>query len=194
MLCFPSNLTPQEEQARDIMVYLFNPVLKFIFLTQNYVTFRKYGFNSCRQTAILGAGYLRKLLPDYTIRVCEGQFLEHIDGKFTPYVHAFILAGKDERTLIIDLSRTEKRLLFTQAYPGIYPTTEDYKDMVLINFVPIDLDEMLNTNEPEFISGYIPRQLMEAIEGLIAELKELPEKEQLKFCDEIYSETTKLRR
>ena len=194
MLYLPSDLTPQEEQARDIMVHLFNPVLKFIFLNQNYVTFKQYGFNSCRQTAILGAGYLRKLLPDYNIRVCEGQFVERIDEKFTPYIHAFILASKNERTLIIDLSRTEKRLLFAPAWPGIYPTTDDYQDMILVNFVPIDLDEMLNTNEPEFISGYIPRQLMEAIEDLIAELKELPKKQQLEFCDKIYSETTRLRR
>ena len=194
MLCFESNLTKQEEKARDIMVYLFNPVLKFILLSEGYIQFRKYEFNSCRQTAILGAGYLRKILPDYNINVYEGQFVESINGVPVPYIHAFILASKDSRCLIIDLSRTEKRLLFTQVYPDIYPISEEYANMILLSFNQINLDEMLDSDTPEFITGYIPRQLMEAIENLIKELKQLPKEKQLEFCDQIYSETTKLRR
>ena len=50
-LCL-NQLTEQEEKARDKMVYLFNPVLKYILAHSKPEEFAKYGFNSCRQTAI----------------------------------------------------------------------------------------------------------------------------------------------
>lgn len=195
MLCFESNLTAREEKARDTMVYLFNPVLKMIFLETNPDEFRKYGFNSCRQTAILGAGYLRKLLPDYEISVYEGNFIEVINGIPTPYVHAYILANKDERHLLIDLSRTSKLLLFRHIVESsVYPTVGDYKDMSLISSKKLDLDSLLNTDCPEFYTEMIPRNLMKTIEILINDLRLVPEDKRLQFCDTIYKQTTELRR
>ena len=182
-------LSKQEEEVRDAMVYLFNPALKFILLSQGYDKFKLYGFNSCRQTAILGAGYLRKLLPDYTIHVYEGLFKEDIE-----YYHAFITAEKNGRELIIDLSRTTKKLLFDEIYPNIYPLHDDYKDVRLISKIEYNLDDMLNTDEPEFLTGYKPKEFMKMLECFIEEIKLLSKDQQLAFCDKIYSQTTLLRR
>ena len=49
MLCFESRLTEQEEKARDEMIYLFDPVLKFILLNKGYDEFKRYGFNSVKE-------------------------------------------------------------------------------------------------------------------------------------------------
>lgn len=194
MLCFEANLTKEEEKARDEMVYLFNPVLKFLLMNSNPTEFLRYGCNSCRQTAILGAGYLRKLLPDYDFRVYEGHFIEKINGRCTPYDHAFIVAHKGDRHLVIDLSRTTKKLLFTESYLNIYPEIEDYEDVVKIGQDLLNLDELLNTDEPEFFTGWKPSKFMEIITVMIDVLKKKPKEEQLKFCDSVYSKTTTLRR
>lgn len=195
MLCFESHLTKQEEKARDIMVHLFNPVLKFILLNSSKGEFEKYGFNSCRQTAIFGAAYLRKLLPEYDFRVYEGQFVEEENEILTPYVHAFIIAtSPDSRRLIIDISRTTKKLLFTEVYPNIYPSFGDYENVFKLWEKEIDLDEMLNMEEQEYLTGFKPKDLMEMIEALIEDVEALPKEKQLQFCDIIYSRTTQLRR
>lgn len=196
MLYFESNLTKQEQEARDIMVYLFNPVLKFILMSSNPLEFVRYGCNSCRQTAILGAGYLRKLLPDYEFRVYEGHFLENKDGKITPYDHAFIIACKDngKRHLIIDLSRTTKKLLFSESYINLYPQIEDYEDVIKIGQDLINLDAMLETDEPEYFTNKKPRELLEMIETLIEDLKACSKEHQMYFCDTVYKNTTALRR
>lgn len=194
MLCFESNLTKQEEEARDIMVYLFNPVLKFIFMETNPEEFARYGFNSCRQTAIFGGCYLRELLPDYEIALYEGKFVEYENGKVIPYEHAFLIATKDSRSLIVDLSRTEKRLLFTKIYPGIYPNTEEYKQVALINMNRLSLDEMINMTGVEYYTSMKPLDLYDNIKYLMNELSKKGQEEVFKFCDKIYEQTTKLRR
>lgn len=195
MLYFDANLTEQEEKARDTMIYLFNPVLKFLLMNGNPTEFFKYGCNSCRQTAILGAGYLRNLLPSYNISVYEGSFIEKLNGEYVPYEHAFIVASKDNRNLVIDLSRTSKRLLFQETNANmVYPEIEDYDDVVKIGQERLDLDDLLNTDCPEYFTGWKPDKLMEIIKVMIDVLKAKPEEEQLKFCDSIYSKTTKLRR
>lgn len=194
MLYFESNLTEQETKARDIMVYLFNPVLKLLLKTCNPDEFKRYGYNSCRQTAILGAGYLRKLLPDYQFKVYEGHFVEQINGVNTPYDHAFIIAQKDDRHLVIDLSRTTKKLLFSETYSNIYPEIEDYEDVIKIGQDLLDLDELLNTEEPEYFTHMKPRELMTIIENIVTTFQKYPEDIRLAFCDQVYSETTMLRR
>lgn len=195
MLYFEASLTEQEEKARDIMIYLFNPVLKFILMESNPKEFARYGYNSCRQTAILGAGYLRKLLPDYELSVYEGSFIEKINGEHTPYTHAFIIASKGNRNLVIDLSRTTKRLLFQETNDNmIYPEIEDYDDVVKIGQERLDLDDLLNTDCPEYFTGWKPSKFMEVISEMIDALKAKSTKRQLEFCDYIYFQTTKLRR
>lgn len=192
-LCL-NQLTEQEEKARDKMVYLFNPVLKYILAHSKPEEFAKYGFNSCRQTAILGAAYLKKFLPDYQITPYEGLFFENLPTGLEQYIHAFILASKDKRCLLIDLSRTTKRLMFSEALSQLYPCVEDYKDMILVNKKLINLDKMIYTDEPEYFTGKKPVELLEIIDVLIRDLEQKDKIEQDAFCDTIYGLFTKLRR
>lgn len=194
MLYIDAKLTEQEEKARDEMIYLFNPVLKFILLTSNTEEFIKYGCNSCRQTAILGAGYLRKLLPDYKFDVYEGHFIERKDDKDIPYDHAFIVAHKDERYLLIDLSRTTRKLIFQETMPNLYLGIEDYDDVIQTGQDLLDLDALLDMAEPEYFTRKKPKELMAIIESIIGGLKVLSKEEQLRFCDKVYSQTTALKR
>ena len=52
-LCL-NQLTEQEEKARDIMVYLFNPVIKYVLANPKPMEFAKYGLNGCRQAGRVG--------------------------------------------------------------------------------------------------------------------------------------------
>lgn len=194
MLYLEANLTEQEEKARDIMVHLFNPVLKFILLTSNREEFLRYGCNSCRQTAILGASYLRKLLPDYVIEAHEGHFVEKVEDKDIPYDHAFIVAHKDDRYLLIDLARVDKKLIFCETYPNLYLQVEDYEDVIMTGEDLLDLDALLNMTEPEYFTRKKPKELMAIIESVIGGLQSLSKEEQLSFCDKVYSQVTRLKR
>ena len=189
-----NHLTKQEEKARDIMVYLFNPVLKYVLANAKPMEFAKYGFNSCRQTAILGAAYLQYVLPDYCIVPYEGLFSEDLPNGNEQYIHAFILASKDDRCLLIDLSRTTKRLMFGECTSTLYPLIEDYKDMVLINKNPINLKQMIETDVEEYFTNMKPIMLLDMISTLIKEVQSMPKHEQNKFCDMVYAMFTQLRR
>ena len=192
-LCL-NQLTEQEEKARDKMVYLFNPVLKYILVHSKPEEFAKYGFNSCRQTAILGAAYLQKLLPDYNIVPYEGLFIENLPNGIEQYIHAFILANKDKRNILIDLSRTTKRLIFHEAFEFLYPLVEEYKNMILINKNLINLHDMIYTDEPEYFTNKKPIEVLEIINTLIDDLQQKEQIERDKFCDIIYELFTELRR
>ena len=192
-LCL-NQLTEQEEKARDKMVYLFNPVLKYILAHSKPEEFAKYGFNSCRQTAILGAAYLQKLLPDYNIVPYEGLFIENLPNGIEQYIHAFILANKDKRNILIDLSRTTKRLIFHEAFEFLYPSVEEYKNMILINKNLINLHDMIYTDEPEYFTNKKPIEVLEIINTLIDDLQQKEQIERDKFCDTIYRLFTELRR
>lgn len=192
-LCL-NQLTEQEEKARDKMVYLFNPVLKYILAHFKPEEFAKYGFNSCRQTAILGAAYLQKLLPDYNIVPYEGLFIENLPNGIEQYIHAFILANKDKRNILIDLSRTTKRLIFHEAFEFLYPLVEEYKNMILINKNLINLHDMIYTDEPEYFTNKKPIEVLEIINTLIDDLQQKEQIERDKFCDTIYRLFTELRR
>ena len=189
-----NHLTKQEEKARDIMVYLFNPVLKYVLANAKPMEFAKYGFNSCRQTTILGAAYLQYVLPDYYIVPYEGLFSEDLPNGNEQYIHAFILASKDDRCLLIDLSRTTKRLMFGECTSTLYPLVEDYKDMVLINKNPINLKQMIETDVEEYFTNMKPIMLLDMISTLIKEVQSMPKHEQNKFCDAVYAMFTQLRR
>ena len=192
-LCL-NQLTEQEEKARDKMVYLFNPVLKYILAHSKPEEFAKYGFNSCRQTAILGAVYLQKLLPDYNIVPYEGLFIENLPNGIEQYIHAFILANKDKRNILIDLSRTTKRLIFHEAFEFLYPSVEEYKNMILINKNLINLHDMIYTDEPEYFTNKKPIEVLEIIDILINDLQQKEQIEKDAFCDTIYGLFTKIRR
>ena len=189
------NLTPEEIVARDTMVYLFNPVLKFLFLTENRSEFIRFGYNSCRQTAIFGAAYLDKLLPDYTFSVYEGSFLEPVNGQIEPYAHAYIVGATKDRYLLIDLSRTSKPLIFADVSDlNFYPRFDAYKDVHKLGHSRINLYSALHMEEPEYYTGMKPSEILQVIDNMIQDIKQLPVQKQKDFCDMIYTETTSLRR
>ena len=193
-LCL-NQLTEQEKKARDIMVYLFNPVLKYILANSNPKEFARYGFNSCRQTAILGAAYIQKLLPGYDIMPYEGLFIEKLpNGNIEQYIHAFILASKNNRRLLIDLSRTTKRLMFSEVLSSLYPSIEDYKDMIFISSNPINLNDVIYNDEPEYFTKKSAVEILEMIDIFINILQQKEQTEKDMFCDTIYNLFTQLRR
>ena len=189
------NLTTEEQKARDTMVYLFNPVLKFLLMTEGQVEFQRFGCNSCRQTAIFGADYLGKLLPDYTFSAYEGSFIEVVDGEITPYVHAYIIGVYQGRYILVDLARTSKPLIFMEINSiDAYPRIGEYKDVHKLGHNRINLVSALETNEPEYLTNMIPKDIVTMIGNLTKSLAKEPAIKQLEFCDMVYRETTSLRR
>ena len=194
-LMFPySNiLTLEETKARDIMVYSFVPVLKMLLNQFNPKEFYQYGYNSCRQTAILGGYFLQSLLPDYTISVYEGKFTEPINGVVTPYIHAFIIAQKDKRSLVIDLSRTTKHLLFHPVFSRIYPETFDYNNVAYISKERLDYVSLVETtDEKEYLTGLKPLTLLSLISNLMTDIANKPSEEQKTFWESIYKQFTQI--
>lgn len=193
MFPYTETLTLEEIEARDIMVYSFVPVLKMLLNQFNPKEFYQYGYNSCRQTAILGGYFLQSLLPDYTISVYEGQFTEPINEIITPYIHAFIIAQKDKRNLIVDLSRTSKHLLFHPVFDRIYPDMYDYKNVAKISQERIDYKSMVETDEKEYLTGLKPLDLLNLIINLMSDLVKKTPKEQEKFWKSIYGYFTTIK-
>ena len=192
MFPYTNTLTLEEIKARDIMVYSFVPVLKMLLNQFNPKEFQQYGYNSCRQTAILGGYFLRSLLPNYTISVYEGQFTEPINGKITPYIHAFIIAQKDERSLIIDLSRTTKHLLFHPVFGRIYPETFDYSNVVYINKEKLNYVSLVETDEKEYLTGLKPLTLLSLISSLMTDIARKTSEEQKVFWESMYKQFTQI--
>ena len=191
---YDNQLTKEEETARDIMVNLFNPVLKLLLCTYNSSKWRQYSFNSCRQTAIFGAVYLKKLLPDYDIVPYEGEFVEYYDDENTEnYSHCFIIASKNNRTLLIDLSRTTKRLIFHRVIDSLYPTTKEYSQMALISREVIDLDKMYyNSTMREYFTQCKPIEVMDKIEKYMSNLSKQSKDIQINFRNHIYHSFTNI--
>lgn len=186
------SLTDKEKEVRDIMLYTFNPALKTVLNIYNHDEFLKFGYNSCRQTAIFGAYFLKTLLPDYEIRAWEGDFVEPVNGVATPYVHAFIIAKKDNRRLLIDLSRTTKRLLFHPLFGNIYPDSFDYKDVAYISKERLDYVSLVETDEKEYLTGLKPLTLLSLISSLMTDIANKPSEEQKVFWESIYKQFTQI--
>ena len=188
---FPSQLTPEEESARDIMTHLFNPVLKSLLCTSNTLEWVKYGYNSCRQSAIFGAIYLQKILPNYKIVPYCGVFLEMVDNKPETYEHCFIVASNGNRNILIDLSRVTHRLLFHKVDKLDYPHCGDYKHVVLLSKQAIDLRAMYYDDDVlEFFTKRHPQEVMKTIVTYINSLSKLPLDMQKEFSERIYREFT----
>mgnify|MGYP004485571189 CR=1 FL=1 len=186
------SLTDKEKEVRDIMLYAFNPALKTVLNIYNPDEFLKFGYNSCRQTAIFGAYFLKTLFPDYEIRAWEGDFVEPVNGVATPYVHAFIIAKKDNRRLLIDLSRTTKRLLFHPLFGNIYPDSLDYKDVSFVGMSTMDYVKLVEDNKNEYLTHMPSVYLFDTIKSLTNNLLNLPDKERKLFWKAAYENFTGL--
>lgn len=188
------NLTERERMARDEMIYIFNPVLKAILAYSKPEEFARYGFNSCRQTAIFGTAILTELLPEYTFRLYEGQFAELCDGQMITYKHAFTIGQYKDRMLLIDISRVSKRLLFCPVGDTLYPSKDEWASVSLISKEELSLAEMFDFNVKEYFTGKSPIAVLTAIKMTMKDLKSFPEELRTQFCNDIYEKFTQIRR
>ena len=125
----------------------------------------------------------------------EGLFIEKLpNGNIEQYIHAFILASKNSRRLLIDLSRTTKRLMFSEVLSSLYPSIEDYKDMIFISSNSINLNDVIYNDEPEYFTKKSAVEILEMIDIFINILQRKEQTEKDTFCDTIYNLFTQLRR
>lgn len=182
-------LSDKELEVRHNLIYLFNPCLKFIF--NQRPEFRQYAYNSCRQTAIFSAAFLMNALPA-KCTVYEGKFSDVIHGEKVTYDHAFTIAEDGENRLLIDVSRTQRKLLFQPLEGFIYPKVEGYMDLELLEYKELDFYNLLLTEAPEYLSGKKPVETMEWAVKLYNNLKNKPKSEQIVFASDIYNKTTEI--
>lgn len=120
-------LTPFEEKLREFCFLYLNPFIKDCLANWNYEEFQKYGFNSCRQTAVFTLYIVKSLLEEDKTFIENNEILRfdalecHMkDSNFNEdYVHCInILEYRtidnpdNVRAIIIDMSRTICPLLF----------------------------------------------------------------------------------
>lgn len=194
MVYLDSNLTEKERMARDEMINVFNPVLKLILSSAKPYEFEKYGFNSCRQTAIFATAILTELLPEYTFRLYEGEFVESYKGQPISYTHAFTIAYHGDRALLIDISRVSKRLLFMPIEDTLYPHIDEWRKVGLISKTELSLSEMLTPGTVEYFTGKEPLAVLSLIKTLMKDLKNKPEHERNQFRDIMYERYTQIGR
>lgn len=182
-------LTEHEKQVRHELIYLLNPCLKFIF--NQRPAFREYAYNSCRQTAIFSAVYLQNALPAMCT-VYEGTFSDIINGRKVDYEHAFVIASFKKRELLVDISRTQRKLLFCITKGVRYPKVKGYEDAELLSYKKLDFHELFASRQPEFLTGKIPADVMYEALTLLENLKKKPKSEQIVFASKIYDEMTEI--
>lgn len=182
-------LSDKEKEIRHNLIYLFNPCLKFIF--NQKPQFKEYAYNSCRQTAVFSAIFLMNALPAQCT-VFEASFSDILHGQKVTYNHAFVIAEDKDNKLLVDVSRTERKLLFQPTEGIIYPKVEGYMHMNLISYKELDLHGMFLTEEPEFLTGDKPVDVMEKAIALYDNLRLKSKMEQLSFASKIYDQTTNI--
>lgn len=182
-------LTEKEKEVRHNLIYLFNPCLKFIF--NKRPQFKEYAYNSCRQTAIFSAAFLINAL-SARCTVYEASFSDVLHGKKVDYVHAFVIAEDGKNRILVDVSRTERLLLFHSIEGLLYPKVEGYMDLRMKSYEKLDFYNLFLTDEPEFLTGQRPVDVMEQALALYDNLKNKTRIEQLTFAAKIYDETTKI--
>lgn len=124
-------LTPFEKRLRELCFLYINPVIKNCIANWDYEEFKKYSFNSCRQTAVFTNyilyGILDEIFNNDSSFTDEVELLRLValecymkDGNFEEeYVHCINILEyqfKDHpetfRRITIDMSRTIYPLLF----------------------------------------------------------------------------------
>lgn len=195
MLYYEDNsLTEEEKEARDNMIYMFNPCLKALIGRANPEVFRQWGYNCCRQTAIMGAVIITPYLPKYTIEAYEINYDDVIDGIKTNYEHCVIIATKGSRRLLIDLARTSKPLVFCV----IPEKTFDYPAYPAYRFVKrnwikkIDWMSWATRGVYEYITHASPEQIYAALCRDMSMLASRADDEIIKYAEEVYAVYTQI--
>ena len=84
--------------------------------------------------------------------------------------------------------------MFSEILSTLYPSVEEYKNMILINKNPINLNNAIYTDKPEYFTGKKPTEVLEIIDILINNLQQKEQIERDAFCDITYGLFTKIRR
>lgn len=161
---------------RDYMMYDFNVSLKLLFFLSSFDEFKKYCFNCCRQTAIFGAAILTEKYPDYEYHIIESSFDDLFMNHPVHYEHAYIVASHKtiNRHLLIDLARTQSPLLFEPISNMFqYSLTGEYKNATLLSSKELNLKEMFNTNETEYLTGIETKNVLKILHKMMNDFKNL---------------------
>lgn len=142
-------LTKQEEYVKQYTFELFIPALHHVICLKNQAEYQKWGGNTCRQSAILGAYFMSQWLPQYDWQVWDGNFTDIIYGKKCEFNHAWIYGVHKETNygLFLDLSNVVKERLFIKTRVNAYPKSHSqYKNQIELNRTQLDWRKMLSTD------------------------------------------------
>lgn len=137
-------LTQNEMKVRNFMFNKFIPALHNLVRTADPIKYRTWNGNTCRQSAVFGSIYLRKLLPEYKWTAWDGDFSDIYQGQRVKYNHAWIhgVDKKNNKGLLVDLSRVDRERLFIPVKSNKYPKDHpEYKNMKLIHKQEMNIDE-----------------------------------------------------
>jgi hypothetical protein len=161
-------LTLIEDIAKDWMFNLFIPALHTL-VSQNVEKYKQWGGNTCRQSAVFGAYFLNRILPEYEWSVWDGDFNDVIKGVPVSYNHAWIF-GVDRsngRRLLVDLSRVLQERLFIVVKSNAYPKNlKDYKNMKEIRRERLNWVQMIN-EDCEYFTKLSGKEFIERLDTLI---------------------------
>lgn len=190
-ICVDSILSKNELLARDELLFGLNPVLKLALASGNYDEFERFQFNSCRQTAVFTAKFLYDFLPNYTVRVYEGKFHDFICQHPVEYIHYFGTIETESRYILVDMSRTTRKLLF---YPivdeeRLYPFDYGYEQMEIEWLKEINWEEMFYDTGGEYFTGMQPVDLYDYLLDCKSSLDK-NKKRRMEFANDIYRKFT----
>ena len=160
-------LDVQESRIRDEMIYMWNPTLKYLLSTYSNGVWEKFAFNSCRQTAILGAFYLNEHFKRYRWRAFEGNFSDIENNQKGEYLHAFIVGYNNDQKILVDISRTTRKLIFSHIDFDTdiikdYPKYPGYQNCKLLAITEeYNINNLVNTNIKEYVTGMYPFEIHE---------------------------------
>lgn len=190
-------LTYLERQIRDDVIMNFNVVLKLVLNSVHPERFKMYGYNSCRQTAVLVGQYLKEKIPNANIYAYEAEFDDTLMGHPVKYAHCYnVIDYKDKsRKILVDVSRTTEKLLwhpFSKSndfnpYPNFF---EGYEDIKLLSKKELFIPEMLLMREPEYLTGLKPKELYDNVFVITEGFKKRTKEERDTWFSKVYSELT----
>ena len=154
-----------DAKLKNTLNLLGKRVVPFYFGMHNPPLFYKWGYNACRQTAVIIARYLMDKLPYQRISVYEGYFDDPVFGK---YDHAFVYVEPnfkaklngyiiDTSTVTFDATIEQKNLL---------PTTFNlHGEGTMVRKEKVDWMELLE--ESEYYTGKPYKVIIEEVLKLI---------------------------
>lgn len=151
-----------EEEAFFFIRDAFIPELRMICRRNNPEIFHLYNGNMCRQAAIYGIYFLKKIMPGWEFELYEADYKQELFGNDFFATHAVIFAKNKKEKRIIDMSRQTKRDIWAKVSKPEYPKGyEEYDEMEMIEIRKMNWKKEINT--PKEIFGK-PREIIDELE------------------------------